>query len=275
MPRRWLDRLFANTAAMRLGVTFESVADGVASYPITTAGASAAQRGKGEAAADAAWTIGISELKPTRNSVRLTFNVEDEARIPMLEEALNRDLRRAITEGVDRAIFLGDDGASGTDADITGLNTAAITEQTIGQTEKITAAGVLAGFTPMVDGVHATMLEDLRCVLAVGAWRLWRGTIANSAAENQTILSFLAENGLTCTSRGELETGTMNGDLAAFVGRSRGIEGAASAPTWEGGMLIRDQYSGAAKGEVAITLVQLWNFGLVRSANFQRVAFAT
>ena len=41
-PRRWLDRLFAGTAAERVGVTMESVPVGSASYPVTTAGASAA-----------------------------------------------------------------------------------------------------------------------------------------------------------------------------------------------------------------------------------------
>lgn len=44
MPRRWLDRLFAGTAAERIGITMESVPAGVVSYPVTTAGASAAQR---------------------------------------------------------------------------------------------------------------------------------------------------------------------------------------------------------------------------------------
>jgi len=39
-PRRWLDRLFAGTAATRLGVTMESVQAGAASFPVTTAGAS-------------------------------------------------------------------------------------------------------------------------------------------------------------------------------------------------------------------------------------------
>ena len=52
---RWLDRLFADTAAERIGITMESVAPGVASFPVTTAGASAAQRGRGQAAADAVW----------------------------------------------------------------------------------------------------------------------------------------------------------------------------------------------------------------------------
>ena len=54
---RWLDRLFAGTAAECIGITMESVAPGVASFPVTTAGASAAQRGRSEAAADAAWNV--------------------------------------------------------------------------------------------------------------------------------------------------------------------------------------------------------------------------
>ena len=64
MPRRWLDRLFAGTAAEAVGVTMESVPAGVASFPVTTGGASAAQRQRStDAAADAAWTIGVSELR--------------------------------------------------------------------------------------------------------------------------------------------------------------------------------------------------------------------
>ena len=42
--RPWLDRLFEDTAAMKVGVSFASVPPGVASFPVTTAGASAAQR---------------------------------------------------------------------------------------------------------------------------------------------------------------------------------------------------------------------------------------
>ena len=156
-PRRWLDRLFAGTAAEHLGITMESVPSGVASYPVTTAGASAAQRQRStDAAADAAWTIGVTEMKPKRNSVRLNFSVEDAVRIPGLESALVRDLKMALTEGIDRAIFLGDAGASGTDADITGFRTAAITETTIKQADKIKGPETLTAFTPD-DGEHLTV----------------------------------------------------------------------------------------------------------------------
>ena len=45
----WLDRLFDMAAARYLGVTFNSVSPGVASFPVTTAGASASQQAKSEA----------------------------------------------------------------------------------------------------------------------------------------------------------------------------------------------------------------------------------
>ena len=273
-PRRWLDRLFAGTAASALGVTMESVPAGEASFPVTTAGATAAQRGRSEAAADAAWTLGITELKPTRNAVRLLFNVEDAARIPGLESALTRDLRMALTEGVDRAIFLGDDGANENVADITGLTTAGITEVEISQANKVKGPETLTAFTGMVDGIHAMGLGDLRVVAAIGAWRLWESTVINSAADNMTLAAFLRTAGLSWSSRGSIEDATAADDFGAFVGRSRGIEGAAVAAVWEAGELIRDPYSGAGKGEVALTVSYLWNFGLPRPANFQRVAFA-
>ena len=273
MPRTWLDRLFAQTAAMRLGITMESVPVGASSHPVTTAGAAAAQRGKSEAAADAAWTIGVTELKPKRNAVRLLFSIEDAARIPGLESALTRDLGMALTEGVDRAIFLGDATATGTDADITGLNTAAITEVAVTQANKILGPGTLAAFTGLVDGVHANMLGDLNVVAAVGGWRLWEDTIINATADNMTLAAFLRMAGLSWMARGNIDTATADGDFGAFVGRGMGIDGAGVAAVWEAGELIRDPYSGAARGEVALTLCYLWDFGLPRPANFARVVF--
>ena len=274
-PRRWLDRLFAGTASERVGITMESVPAGTASFPVTTAGASAAQRAKSQVTADAAWTIGVTEMKPKRNVVRLVFNIEDAARIPGLEGALTRDLRMALVEGVDRAIFLGDAGATGTDADITGFQSAAITETTIKQADKVKGPETLGAFTGQVDGIHAMGLGDLRVVASVGAWRLWENTIINSTADNMTLAAFLRMAGLSWMSRGEIDTNTANGDFGAFIGLGRGLEGAGVAAVWEAGELIRDPYTGASKGKVALTLSYLWNFGLPRASNFARIKFAT
>ena len=278
-PRRWLDRLFADTAAMRLGITMESVAPGVASYPVTSAGAAAAQRGKDEAAADTSWTVAVTELKPVGNRATLKFSREDALRIPGLEDALVRDMRMALVEGVDRAIFVGDEGATGTDADITGLSGAAITEVTLSQTNKVMADETLKVFVDMLDGIHATTLGDLNVVAAVGGGRLWESTVLTVASETasvfKTLAQFLREAGLSWTIRGSIENGTANDDFGAFVGRGRGIEGAGVCPIWSEGELVRDQYTSAAKGTVHLSLGWYWNFGIPRAANFQRLKFVT
>ena len=273
---RWLDRLFAETAAMKIGITFDSVAPGIANYPITTAGASAAQRGKAQAAGDAAWTVGVTNLSPTRNAVRAVFTEEDALRLPDLEMALRRDLSMALAEGVDRAIFIGDDGANPNAGDITGLTTATnVVEQTITQANKVKGPETLTAFSALIDGIHATGFGDLRICAAIGAWRLWENTVINSAAENQTLGAFLREAGLSWTARGEIETATANDDWGAFIGRGRGITGSGVAAVWEDAALIRDPYVGAAKGEVALTLSYFWNFGLPRPASFARLKFVT
>ena len=275
-PRTWLDRLFADTAAERLGITMESVAPGVTSHPVTLTGARAAQRSRGEAATDSAWTIGVTEIKPKRNTVRLTFSTEDEARIPGLEAALTRDLQMAVREGIDRAIFTGDTGSAGNAADITGLTTVAgITEKTITQANKVKPAETLAAFSSLVDGIHAAGFGDLRVVSSVGAWRLWEDTIANSAAENQTLAGYMRAAGLNWSSRGEIETETGNGKFGALVGLSRGLDGAAACPVWSSAELIRDIYTGSGKGEVILNLSYLWNFELIRKSNFARIKFVT
>ena len=276
MPRTWLDRLFAGTAAEAVGVTMESVPVGASSHPVTTAGSTAAQRGKSQVAADTAWTIGVTELKPKRNAVRLLFNIEDAARIPGLESALTRDLRMALTEGVDRAIFLGDDTANPNAGDIVGLTTAAgLVEKTITQASKIKGSNVLQVFAELIDGKAAMMPGDLKAVLSVGANTLWSHTLANTGASvDTTIAEFLRRFGLNWLTRGEIETATAADDFGAFVGLGRGLDGSGVAAVWEAGELIRDPYSGAAKGEIALTLCYLWDFGLPRASNFARVTFA-
>ena len=174
MPRTWLDRLFSGTAAQAVGVSMESVPVGKSSHPVTATGATAAQRGKSEAASDAPWTLSVIEMSPKRNAVRLLFNIEDAARIPGLESALTRDLRMTMVEGIDRAIFLGDNGATPNAADIVGLTTAAgLVEKSIPQAGKVKGSDTLQVFAELIDGKAAMMPSDLKAVFAVGANTLW------------------------------------------------------------------------------------------------------
>ena len=274
-PRRWVDRLFADTAAMHLGIGMEAVSSGKVSYPITTAGGTPAQRGREEAADVSAWTISAVEFEPTRMSVHIVFANEDAMRVPGMEDALVRDIRSALIERMDYAIFNGDAGANEDTADIAGIfGLAGVTEVDITQANKVLAAGTLEAFSGMIDGLHAEKLSDLKIVTSVGATRLWLRTIANAAAENQTLGQFLMASGLSWKTRAGIDTATAADDYAAAVGLSRGIAGCGVCPVWEAAELVRDKWTGAKSGQVQLTLHAYWNWGLVRTSNFQVVKFA-
>ena len=275
MARSWVDRVFADSAAMRLGINFESVPPGVTAHPVLTAGGSGEQRGRTQAAGESTYTFTVSELKPTRNAVHGIYSLEDHARVPGLSDAILRDMREGIVEKVDRTIFRGDATANEDIADIAGLETLTIGEETITQTNKVKADKTLEAFLSFVDGLYAASLADLSVVAAVGANTLWYSTIHNSAADNETIARFLMAAGLSWMVRGHIESNTANGDFGAFVGLARGMAGAGTAPVWNRGELVRDPYSNASKGEVKLTVNWLWNFGLPRTANFKRIKFVS
>ena len=270
----WLDMLFADAAATKVGVSLRSVGTGIANYPVTTSGPVGQQRQRAETASAVALGVTVKELKPTRMATHLIYSIEDVARLPGLADAIRREMSDALVDGVDKAIFLGA-SAGGTEADIPGLNTASITEATITQTNKVKGPETLEEFAAYVDGKYAITPTDLNIVAAVGAFKLWMSTIVNSAADNQTLAQFLRASGLSWTVRADIESNTANNDFAAFIGRARGIEGAAVLAMWENGSLVTDPYTSAAKGEIQLTMNTLWNFSVVRTANFKRIKFVT
>ena len=170
---------------------------------VTGGAASGAQRGKNQAIGDTAWTVATSELKPTRNGVSIKFNSEDLYRLPGLEDALTRDLRMALMYGIDKIIFLGDDGANPNAGDIAGLNTAAdVVEKEIMQVNKVKGPETLTAFAELADGLHAESIGDLNIVSSVGANTLWLTTVINDAADNMTLAQFLRASGLSLDGTG-------------------------------------------------------------------------
>ena len=277
MQSTWVDRLMADTAAMFYGVTFETVSPGISAHPVTSAGASAKQRGRADVTADASWKVDVKEIKPTRNSVRAVFSEQDSYRLPGLEAALQRDLANALTEGIDRIIFVGDADATESGSDITGFNGIAkatgLVEHELKQADKVKASNTLAVFAAAIDGKHASSMSDLRCVASVGANTLWLSQIAAAAADTKTVAQFLKENGLMWMTRGDLAAGTAANAFGAYIAGGRGIEGAAVAAIWASGQLVRDPYSNSAKGEIALTLSTYWGFAVPRASHFSRLKF--
>ena len=178
-------------------------------------------------------------------------------------------------DSVDLAIFNGDSGANETAANIVGLKTAGISETTITQSKKVKGDEILMDFLGFVDGKYAGSMADLRIVASVGSNINWSARIHAATVSNQTIASFLRENGVNWITRHGIDSQSNNGDFGAYIGLARGIEGAATAAVWEAAQLIRDPFSGAKSGEVQLTLNFLWNLGFSRTANFKRYKYVS
>ena len=200
--------------------------------PLPRRAVAAHSAGRTQAVAESTFTVAVTEIKPSRHAVHGVYSIEDDARLPGMADAIERDMRASIVQSVDLACFKGDSGANENSADVTGMQTASISEFTITQANKIKPAETLEEFVALVDGIYAAMNSDLRIVASVGANKLWYGTIANSTASNDTMARFLMENGLTWMARGDIETNTANGDFGAYVGLANGIEGSAIAAVW-------------------------------------------
>ena len=270
----WLDRLFAGSAASRVGISMRSVQPGVQSYPVMTSGGGGVQRGRQQKVAESAYQFNITEIKPSRISARASYTVEDAARLPGLSDAIRRDLNAGLRESMDRAMFLGDASGNEADAKIIGLNTHAdVAEIAIQQQNKAKGPETLSAFVGLVDGIYAMIESDLQIVASVGANQLWRSTIVNAAASNETIAGFLMANGINWTTRGELSSATTAGAFGAFIGLRRGIAGAGIHATWVAASLVRDIYSKADSGETVLTLNALHGFKLPRPQNFRRLKF--
>ena len=78
---------------------------------------------------------------------------------------------------------------------------------------------------------------------------------------------------MTWVTRAGIDTATANGDFGAFVGLGRGIEGAGVACVWNQGRLVRDEFTGKAKGEVEHSLDYQWDLQFPRGGNFKRLKY--
>ena len=271
----WLDYLFEGTAADRLGISFRPVASGTHSIPSFSAAPSGVQRGRTEAVTEGTFTLAVTEMTPTRNAVYGIYSIEDESRLAGMSDSMVRAMSGGIASAVDLAIFNGDNGANENSADITGLKTAGITEATVTQNNKVKGDELLKLFLAFVDGRYAQSMADLRMVASVGSNTLWGGTVHNSAVSNETVAAFLRANGVNWLTKGGIEANTANNDFGAYIGLAQGIEGAGVAAVWNQGRLVRDEFTGKAKGEIELTLDYQWDFALPRVANFRRLKYVS
>jgi HK97 family phage major capsid protein len=248
-----LDRIFADSVAVRMGVGMINVDSGSQEYPITSSSVSAAwqttetgsvggptQYTSAERSLAPNSTLGI-QMKVTRKALKSSG--------AGLEAAIRRDLNGCMSVALDKAVFLGA-GASGEPAGLL-IGSYGITSTSIGAaaswaafraavTRFITAnaaAGPNAVRLLLRPEVFDAMDDDLITGTAVSEWDRLVKNIPNPVMSSNALA---APTGSPLATKALL-TVTTGGVAPAYLA------------TWQGIDFIRDVYTDAASGGLRLT----------------------
>ena len=275
---RFLDRVMQGTYADYLGITMDSVAVGEPIHTVMTGGTSAGMVEPGVQHDAAEATFSVESLTPKRMSARYVWRVEDVAKLSGLEEALQRDLSRVMAINMDNAILVGQDGGAANTADIVGLSSAPNVklvdiDMLAAAPGGVEVANILQGFAGLVDGTYAKGIGDLRTLMNPYVNQLAVGTLMQGNQNSMTQYAVIQQAGLNWLAHENLGGVAAPADNAVVALGSRPLhrEGVAVQAVWPTVSLIRDPYTGAGKGEIALTALALWDFKVLRAESFYRV----
>ena len=277
---RWTDRLFRNSMANRVGITFDTVDSGDAIYPITAGTSATTQAARADAIGESAFTFSLHRMTPKRYGISYRIAVEDMTLLPQLEDAVRRDVQSALNLHIDNAVFTGADATTGTTADVAGLTTASGVENITAVTLANSAKPVeyIKALASKVDGIKLLQTLDINLVLSNHLAAILGGTVMGTTDIAQLTFadqwlrdqvgSYGVVNGLSANAT------LKAADVVAVGSYPVGLPGAGVVAMWPSLQLIRDPYSSAAKGEVVITMQGLYDMAIVRSDQFFKVTLA-
>ena len=265
-----LGRVFARSAMMYLGVDLVQVPIGDANYSVLTAGVAPEMKALGAVKDAEAASFSISTLEPTRVTARYLVRLEDLARFSGEEEALRRDLRDALADAMDFQVLQGS-GTAPQVAGFVGTAPALTAPSDPGASDALAFTSTIKAGLSVVDGKYAHNLGESRLLVSPSAYKE-AGVAFQTAGTSDVAASdyMIARSGGFRASANLPATASHISKAVAFA---TGGQGSAVAPVWDGLQLIRDMYSGASTGEVAISAIALWGFKVLRTAPYSYQKF--
>ena len=271
-----MPRIFAGSLMSSLGVAMPRVPAGERQYVVLTAGVTGAARARGARIDSVAATFTTTELKPKRLAARYTFSLESASELVGMEQALRKDIMSAIRYKQEQDLLYGAGGANSIGGFLsatasTGLPGAA------GAFDRSASAGA-SNFDGLVgllgaglDGLHAERYSDLSFLLGADTATLAAGTFRQNTSD--AALDYLMSRAGSLRVSSHIAAAASNAQ-GGLLYRKRAVGGMKSVmPVWNAVQLIRDPYTDSASGVVGLTVHLLFNFAIIRSAAYNRLAF--
>lgn len=250
-----LERVFANTAAAFLGVSMPQVGVGDSSFPVFSSGATGELKDKGVVKDAQAATITGNTLTPKRISARYLLRIEDAARLRGLEESMRADLSGALGEAWDKIILTGD----GTAPNPTGFFDDGASITVAADPGSVDTYDSVAKFAAKaVDGRYARNAMGVCVLFGVSGYQFASGLFPTSGDYSAT--DYLAAKSGGVQVSAHVPAVASNIQQLLLWRKDMGMSGVE---------LIRDPYTNAAKGQVAVTAVMLADFAILRTGAYR------
>ena len=214
-----------------------------------------------DAAADqTAGSFATKTFTPHRLTAQYKMRVEELHVLQGMESALRGDLRSALGEVLDKQIV----GAG--DAQVRGLLATSAhggLSDVDNPTDIVNMSIMESVFLAPIDGKHAVGEGDIRYLIGPTTYRKLFQLSDNGVRPFNAFKPRAQVTAHLPAPASNIESGiavTQRGPVLV-------------APIWQGVELIRDPYTDAAKGQVTITAIALYAFGIVRKDGATRIKF--
>lgn len=262
-----LQPVYARSAAAFLGIEMPSVPAAARTFPVLTTRATV-----GGPVADSTpipettGAFSTTELSPERIQASFFWRRTDAARLAGMGEALRMALSASLEEALDAQII----GASGTIGLLAGNNLAAVDGNPDNSAATYTQVRKGLVFS-RIDGRYAVSSSDLRILLGASSYEYFGGLFQTQPRDRSLVedVEDLVDGMLRVSAHVPAIAAKHQFSLIRRGSRM----GEAVAPMWEGPTVIVDPYTRADTGEIKVTVVQLFNFAVIRAESFAKVAF--
>ena len=258
-------RVFAASSGAYMGVNRPTVPVGTAAYVSLSTGTSAELRSDGVVIDSTAATFAVKEVNPVRVTSRYTYGVESTARLSGLEEALRSDLRADLGDKLDNLALNGKAAVSNTSPAVEGL-ISTLADPTNPSSES-TWKDYYTLFASRVDGKYSADGSNVRVLVNPETYRHAAGL--QIATSGDLLIDRLPAGRFRASANMPDTASTISTGLTYAASSRRGYV----QPVWRVVTAIRDQYTGAATGTIALTIIMLSGFAMIDSGAYSRVEF--
>ena len=281
LQRPVLQRLFGSKNLLAvLGVRFDEVPAGRTEWPLLTGGTSPAQTAEDAAHDAAAPTFATATLKPKRLTGRYRFTIEQAAQVSGIEAALRRDLAGAIEAAMCQTIVNGSTPDGNNAERVEGFLTKLTAPTAPNSAPSFAVGAALAGASSVIDGLHASRESEVVIVIGPATYRALAEIIGSGTDASITQALSRRSGGLMASPYIPVPAADVQHGIVHGAGSSGGgaiQRGDTVAAMWGGSVeVIRDPYTGAASGQVALTWNTLWDAAVAfRSAAYEQISIFT